>query len=64
MLSGSQGMLGQVEGRAADPEYGIKGLVNRNLEDLSPDQFSPDQFARILALDSDGHLGRLRSWSM
>jgi transposase len=37
-------------GKKGDPEYGIKGLVNRNLEDLSP-----DQFARILALDCDGH---------
>ena len=26
-------------GRAADPEYGIKTLLNRNLENLSPEQF-------------------------
>jgi transposase len=27
-------------GRAGDPEYGIKGLLTRNLEHLSPDQFA------------------------
>jgi len=27
-------------GRAGDPEYGIKGLLVRNLEHLSPDQFA------------------------
>lgn len=26
-------------GKAGDPEYGIKSLLNRNLEDLSPEQF-------------------------
>jgi transposase len=26
-------------GKAGDPEYGIKGLLNRNLENLSPEQF-------------------------
>lgn len=27
-------------GREDDPEYGLKGLLNRNLESLSPDQFA------------------------
>jgi transposase len=27
-------------GRAGDPEYGIKALLTRNLEHLSPDQFA------------------------
>jgi hypothetical protein len=26
-------------GKAGDPEYGIKNLLNRNLENLSPEQF-------------------------
>ena len=51
-LDGNQGLLGQVEGRTADdtaywlgrgragdPEYGIKRLLTRNLESLSPEQF-------------------------
>jgi transposase len=38
-------------GKSGDPEYGIKGLLNRNLESLSP-----DQFAKIIeTLDTDGH---------
>jgi transposase len=37
-------------GRAGDPEYGIKHLIERNLENLSP-----DDFAKIIGtLDSDG----------
>lgn len=36
-------------GKSGDPEYGIKGLLTRNLENLSP-----DQFAKIIAtLDAD-----------
>jgi transposase len=36
-------------GRSGDPEYGIKHLIERNLETLSP-----DQFAKIInTLDSD-----------
>jgi transposase len=27
-------------GRSGDPEYGVKGLLVRNLEHLSPDQFA------------------------
>jgi len=38
-------------GRSGDPEYGIKGLLNRNLEDLSPGQFGKV----IETLDADGH---------
>jgi transposase len=38
-------------GRKGDPEYGIKGLLNRNLESLSPDRFA--QVIEIL--DADGH---------
>lgn len=38
-------------GREGDPEYGLKGLLNRNMETLSP-----DQFAKIIdTLDADGH---------
>jgi hypothetical protein len=38
-------------GREGDPEYGLKGLLNRNLETLSP-----DQFAKVIeTLDSDLH---------
>ena len=38
-------------GKEGDPEYGIKGLLNRNLESLSP-----AQFARVIqTLDADGH---------
>ena len=38
-------------GKSGDPEYGIKHLLERNLEDLSPEQFE-----KILAtLDEDGH---------
>ena len=38
-------------GKKGDPEYGIKGLLNRNLEDLSP-----EQFAKIIdTLDAGGH---------
>jgi transposase len=37
-------------GKAGDPEYGIKHLLDRNLENLSP-----DNFAKIIeTLDSDG----------
>jgi transposase len=37
-------------GRSGDPEYGIKGLLARNLENLSP-----DQFAKVIeTLDRDG----------
>jgi transposase len=38
-------------GQKGDPEYGLKGLLNRNLEDLSPAQFSKI----IDTLDADGH---------
>jgi transposase len=38
-------------GKKGDPEYGIKGLLNRNLENLSPEQFSKI----IETLDTDGH---------
>jgi transposase len=38
-------------GKKGDPEYGLKGLLNRNLEDLSPEQFSKI----IETLDADGH---------
>lgn len=38
-------------GREGDPEYGLKGLLNRNLESLSP-----DQFAKVIeTLDGDAH---------
>jgi len=38
-------------GKEGDTEYGIKGLLNRNLESLSP-----AQFARVIqTLDADGH---------
>ncbi|HEX9041360.1 MAG TPA: ISL3 family transposase [Trebonia sp.] len=38
-------------GREGDPEYGLKGLLNRNVETLSP-----EQFAKVIeTLDSDGH---------
>lgn len=38
-------------GKKGDPEYGLKGLLSRNLENLSP-----DQFAKIIdTLDADGH---------
>jgi transposase len=38
-------------GKEGDPEYGLKGLLNRNLETLSP-----EQFAKIIeTLDSDPH---------
>jgi transposase len=38
-------------GRSGDPEYGIKNLLLRNLEDLTP-----GQFAKIIStLDADGH---------
>jgi transposase len=38
-------------GKEGDPEYGIKGLLNRNLESLSP-----GQFAKVIdILDADGH---------
>ena len=38
-------------GRQGDPEYGLKGLLNRNVETLSP-----EQFAKVIeTLDSDGH---------
>jgi transposase len=38
-------------GKKDDPEYGLKGLLNRNLEDLSPEKFSKI----IETLDADGH---------
>jgi transposase len=38
-------------GKEGDPEYGIKGLLNRNLESLSPAQFCKV----IETLDADGH---------
>jgi hypothetical protein len=38
-------------GKTGDPEYGLKALLNRNLEDLPPDQFSKI----IDTLDADGH---------
>lgn len=38
-------------GKKEDPEYGLKGLLNRNLEDLSRDQFEKI----IEILDADGH---------
>jgi transposase len=38
-------------GKKDDPEYGLKGLLNRNLEDLSPAKFSKI----IEILDADGH---------
>lgn len=38
-------------GKDGDPEYGVKGLLNRNLESLSA-----AQFAKVIeTLDSDGH---------
>jgi transposase len=37
-------------GKSGDPEYGIKHLLERNLEDLSPEQFEKI----IESLDSDG----------
>lgn len=38
-------------GRKDDPEYGLKGLLSRNLENLSP-----EKFARVIdVLDADGH---------
>jgi hypothetical protein len=38
-------------GREGDPEYGLKGLLNRNLESLSPQQF----WKVIETLDGDAH---------
>jgi transposase len=38
-------------GKKDDPEYRLKGLLNRNLEDLSPEQFTKI----IDTLDADGH---------
>lgn len=38
-------------GREGDPEYGLKGLLNRNLESLSPAQFGKV----IETLDADWH---------
>jgi transposase len=38
-------------GKEGDPEYGIKGLLNRNVESLSP-----ARFAKVIeTLDADGH---------
>ena len=38
-------------GREGDPEYGLKGLLSCNLENLSP-----EQFAKVIdTLDTDGH---------
>ena len=38
-------------GKEGDPEYGIKGLLQRKLESLRP-----DQFAKVIeTLDADGH---------
>lgn len=38
-------------GKEGDPEYGLKGLLNRNLESLSP-----EQFAKVIeTLDGDEH---------
>jgi transposase len=39
-------------GRSGDPEYGIKHLMERNLETLSPDQFA--KIITILDSDPDG----------
>ncbi len=39
-------------GKAGDPEYGIKHLLERNLENLSPDQFG--KIITILDSDRDG----------
>jgi transposase len=38
-------------GKEGDPEYGLKGLLNRNLESLSPAQFGKV----VETLDADGH---------
>jgi transposase len=38
-------------GKKGGPEYGLKGLLSRNLEDLDPEQFSKI----ITVLDADGH---------
>jgi len=38
-------------GKKGDPEYGLKGLLGRNLESLSPEKFSKV----IETLDADGH---------
>jgi transposase len=38
-------------GKKGDPEYGIKGLLSRNLENLSPEKFGKV----IDTLDADGH---------
>jgi len=38
-------------GKKDDPEYGLKGLLSRNLENLSP-----EKFAQVIeTLDADGH---------
>jgi transposase len=38
-------------GKKGDPEYGMKGLLGRNLEDLPP-----EKFAKVIeTLDTDGH---------
>jgi transposase len=42
-------------GKKGDPEYGLKGLLNRNLEDLPPEQFSKI----IETLDADGQLQQI-----
>jgi len=38
-------------GKKDNPEYGLKGLLSRNLEDLSPEKFSKI----VETLDADGH---------
>lgn len=38
-------------GKKGDPEYGLKGLLSRNLEDLPPEKF----IKVIEILDADGH---------
>ena len=42
-------------GKKDDPEYGLKGPLSRNLEDLSP-----EKFAKVIeTLDADGHGQRI-----
>ena len=44
-------------GRAGDPEYGIKSLLNRNLENLSPEQFA--KIIETLDASSEGQQAAL-----
>jgi transposase len=44
-------------GKSGDPEYGIKGLLNRNLENLSPEQF--EKIIETLEASAEGQQAAL-----